>query len=260
MAGNGFPASVACRPDREVFPYTGPGGGVQTGNRKGHSMEFKYETHAHTAEGSKCATIPAEELVRYYKSMGYAGICITDHFLNGNTTVPRDLPWEKRIELYCAGYEKAYAEGKKVGLDVFFGWEYSYDGTDFLTYGLDREWLLKHPLLLDLNVNDYCDLARNEGGFIAHAHPFREDFYIGMIRLLPRKVDAVEVFNACRKGFENRLADEYADNYQLLKTAGSDNHWGKMSGYGGIRLNRRLTDVHDMIDAIKNGEAEIFTA
>lgn len=220
---------------------------------------YKYETHAHTAEVSRCATIPAKELVRFYKSMGYAGICITDHFLNGNTTVPRALPWEERVQLYCTGYEKACAEGEKVGLDVFFGWEYSFQGSDFLTYGLDREWLLKHPYLLDLSVNEYCDLARSEGGFIVHAHPFREDHYIDMIRLLPRKVDAVEVINACRKDFENRLADEYADNYHLLKTAGSDNHWGKMPGYSGIQLTRRFEDVDDMIHAIKNKETEIFS-
>lgn len=221
--------------------------------------KYKYETHAHTAEVSKCARIPAKELVRFYKSMGYSGICITDHFFNGNTTVPKALPWKQRVELYCTGYEKAYEEGKKVGLDVFFGWEYSYLGSDFLTYGLDREWLLKHPRLLELSVNEYCDLARGEGGFIVHAHPFREDYYIDMIRLLPRKVDAVEVNNACRKAFENKLADEYADHYQLLKTAGSDNHWGEMSGYSGIMLPRRLQDVHDMIHAIQDQETEIFT-
>ncbi len=220
---------------------------------------YRYETHAHTAEVSKCASIPAEELVRFYKSMGYGGLFITDHFLNGNTTVPGNLPWKKRVELFCAGYEKAYAEGKKIGMNVFFGWEYSYMGSDFLTYGLDREWLLKHPYLLELDVGEYCDLARRDGGFIVHAHPFREDHYIAMIRLLPRKVDAVEVNNACRKEFENRLADEYADNYQLLKTAGSDNHWGKMRTYSGIQLPRPLKDVDDMIHAIKSGEAEIFT-
>lgn len=221
---------------------------------------YRYETHAHTAEVSKCANIPAVELVRFYKSLGYSGICITDHFLNGNTTVPRELPWKERVELYCIGYEKAYAEGVRIGLNVFFGWEYSYLGSDFLTYGLDREWLLKHPDLLDLSVNEYCDLARREGGFIVHAHPFREDYYIDMIRLLPRHVDAVEVNNACRKDFENRLADEYADNYQLLKTAGSDNHRGKIPRYSGIQLGRRLQDVEDMIKAVKCREIEIFTA
>lgn len=221
---------------------------------------YKYETHAHTAEVSRCATIPAAELVRFYKQLGYSGIFITDHFLNGNTTVPRDLPWKERVERYCEGFEKAYAEGKKIGLDVFFGWEYSYLGSDFLTYGLDKAWLLNHPDLLELSVREYCDFARSEGGFIVHAHPFREDYYIDMIRLLPRNVDAVEVINACRKDFENNRADEYADHYSLLKTAGSDNHWGHMKRYSGIQLSRPLQDVDDMIQAIKNGEVEIFTS
>lgn len=221
---------------------------------------YRYETHAHTAEVSKCATIPAEELVRFYKSQGYGGICITDHFLNGNTTVPGNLLWKERVELYCTGFEKAHAEGRKIGLDVFFAWEYSYQGSDFLTYGLDKAWLLNHPDLLELSVNEYCDFARSQGGFVVHAHPFREDFYIDMIRLLPRSVDAVEVNNACRKDFENNLADEYADHYRLLKTAGSDNHKGKISRYSGIQLPRRLQDVADMIKAIKDGETEIFTA
>lgn len=221
---------------------------------------YKYETHAHTAEVSKCASIPAVELVRFYKQMGYGGLFITDHFLNGNTTVPQQLPWKERVERYCEGYEKAYEEGKRIGLDVFFGWEYSYLGTDFLTYGLDKAWLLNHPDLLELSVKEYCSLVRSEGGFIVHAHPFREDHYIEFIRLNPRDVDAVEVINACRKSFENKLADEYADNYGLLKTAGSDNHWGKMKGYSGIQLDRRLQDVEDMIQAIKKGEIEIFTS
>ncbi|MFP4662053.1 MAG: histidinol phosphatase, partial [Halanaerobiales bacterium] len=95
--------------------------------------KFKYEIHTHTAEGSKCSSISAVELVHFYKEMGYSGICISDHFLNGNTTVPEEISWTERIELFCRGYEKAYTEGRKVGLDVFFGWEYSFRGTDILT-------------------------------------------------------------------------------------------------------------------------------
>lgn len=48
---------------------------------------FKYEMHTHTQEVSMCATIPAAELVQFYKDKGFSGVCITDHFLNGNTSV-----------------------------------------------------------------------------------------------------------------------------------------------------------------------------
>jgi hypothetical protein len=65
---------------------------------------YKYETHAHTSEVSRCSRISAVDLVRFYKGIGFSGLCITDHFLNGNTTVPKDLSWSERIELFCRGY------------------------------------------------------------------------------------------------------------------------------------------------------------
>lgn len=220
---------------------------------------YKYETHAHTSEVSRCSKISAVDLVRFYKDLGFSGLCITDHFVNGNTTVPKELSWSERIELFCRGYEEGYAEGKRIGIDVFFGWEYSYKGTDFLTYGLDKKWLLDHPELLDMDVNTYCDFVHAEGGFIVQAHPFREAYYIDMIRLLPRKVDAVEVDNACRTDFENKLADQYADNYGLLKIAGSDNHVGALDRLCGIQTSKPLSSINDMCKAIIDGKVELFT-
>ena len=186
-------------------------------------------------------------------------MCITDHFFNGNTTVPRELPWAERVDLLCRGYEKAYEEGKRIGIDVFFGWEYSLEGTDFLTYGLDKQWLLDHPEVIDVDINEYCDLVHNYGGFIVHAHPFREADYIAMIRLLPRKVDAVETDNACRTDFENKLADQYADNYQLLKTAGSDNHIGRLDRFSGLQFAKPPQNVEEMIRFIRAGKADLFS-
>lgn len=220
---------------------------------------YKYETHTHTSLVSRCSGITPESLVRYYKHLGYSGIFITDHFLNGNTTVSKELSWQDQIHKFCDGYEKALQEGQSIGIDVFFGLEYSYKGTDFLTYGLDKQWLLNHPDLLTLSLGEYCDLVRAEGGLIAHAHPFREDYYIEMIRLLPRKVDAVEVFNAGRTDFENDCARQYADMYQLKKFAGTDTHHDQQTKLHGIQLKRRIKDEKDMINALIEGETEIFS-
>ena len=219
---------------------------------------YKYETHAHTSEVSRCAVISGVEIVRVYKDLGFSGICITDHFLNGNTTVSLEPSWDEQIAMFCRGYEKAHAEGKRIGIDVFFGWEYTYRGTDLLTYGLDKKWLLEHPEIMDLSMNDYCDLVHLHGGFIVHAHPFREASYIDMIRLLPRKVDAVETVNACRTDFENILADQYADNYGLLKVYGSDNHVGMLDRICGMQSDRRLKSIEEMVSALANDEMEPF--
>lgn len=218
----------------------------------------KYETHVHTSESSACANASGEAQVKFYKSRGYAGIIITDHFFNGNTTVPRDLPWEERVERFCLGYENASKWGKEVGLDVFFGWEYSYMGTDFLTYGLDKEWLIRNPIVTEMDVNSYCDFVRDCGGIIVHAHPFREASYISMIRLLPRKCDGVEIVNSNRTELENRMAALYAENYDLLPFAGSDNHSANQDRLNGVAFDEKITDIKDFVKLVKGKKYRLF--
>lgn len=222
---------------------------------------FKYETHLHTAESSACSIASARDQVDFYAEKGYTGIIVTDHFLNGNTTVPREgLSWKEKIEKFCTGYAKALHRGKQVGLDVFFGWEASFGGTDFLTYGLSPKWLLENEKIMDMPYWDYLRYVRDEGGFIVHAHPFREAGYIiGGIKLKPRDTDAVEIINANRTDFENKMAKEYAKNYGIAPFAGSDNH----ESYGqkklaGIKTKERANSIIDFIDIIRSGEYKMF--
>ena len=67
-------------------------------------MLYKYETHCHTAETSRCARTSGAEMARAYKEMGYTGLIISDHFLNGNTTVDKTLPWEQQVAEFERGY------------------------------------------------------------------------------------------------------------------------------------------------------------
>ena len=45
---------------------------------------YRYETHCHTLPVSACGKATVEDTVRFYKHMGYDGIFITNHFLDGN--------------------------------------------------------------------------------------------------------------------------------------------------------------------------------
>lgn len=219
---------------------------------------FKYDTHVHTCEGSACASASGEAQAMFYKSRDYMGIIITDHFFNGNTTIPNDLSWEEKVERFCLGYENAKKCGDRIGLDVFFGWEYSYKGSDFLTYGLNKQWLLKNPIIMELDVNSYCDFIRDNGGIIVHAHPFREASYISMIRLLPRKCDGCEIINSNRTELENKMAAIYADNYELLPFAGSDNHSAAQERLNGLAFDKPLIDMEDFIKQVKRKQYRLF--
>ena len=225
---------------------------------------YLYETHMHTSEGSACAHNTGSEMARAYAEAGYTGIIITDHFFYGNTAVDRKLPWSDWVEKYCLGYEHAKEEGDKLGLQVFFGWESGYQGTEFLIYGPDKQWLLEHPEIRDATVAEQFRLVHEGGGIVCHAHPFREAPYISEIRLFPEYVDAVEGVNASHSSPAKRSLHQpefnerallYAQEHNFPLTAGSDQHNTDMI-WGGMVFPRKLTDIRDFNRAVLNREVE----
>lgn len=225
---------------------------------------YLYETHMHTAEASACASHSGAAMARAYQESGYTGIIVTNHFFYGNTSVDRSLPWNEWVEAFCKGYESAKAEGDRIGLQVFFGWESGYQGTEFLIYGLDKEWLHAHPLIRDAGIKEQYEMVHQGGGIVVHAHPYREESYIPEIRLYPEYVDAVEGINAmhtspashAHKGAEfNQKAIDYGKKHGLPLTAGSDQHTTAMIG-GGMVFSRKLSDIHDFNRAVLAREAK----
>lgn len=224
---------------------------------------FLYETHMHTSESSACAHNTGAEMAKAYKEAGYTGIIVTDHFFYGNTAVNRRLPWSEWVEQFCLGYEHAREMGEKIGLQVFFGWEAGYHGTEFLIYGLDKEWLLAHPEIKEASVEEQYAIVHEGGGIVSHAHPYREEDYIPEIKLYPEYVDAVEgvnamhsskVSNAHKNPLFNERALAYGREHNLPFTAGSDQHTTRMIG-GGMVFPRKLSDIHDFSRAVLAGEA-----
>lgn len=223
-------------------------------------MSYKYETHMHTSQGSACGRSTGAEMARAHKEAGYTGIFVTDHFFNGNCAVPKELPWEERVELFCKGYEEAKEEGDKIGLDVFFGFEYCFDAADFLVYNLDKEWLKAHPDIDKWEPRKAFATMREDGGFIVHAHPFRERDYINHIHLFPRDVDGVEVMNGGQKAYPlmNERAEIYAMMYELAKTSGSDGHHADDLQMCGVETQVRIEKPADYLGLMKAGELTLM--
>jgi len=222
-------------------------------------MPYLYETHLHTSPVSKCARASVLETLKYYKSLGYAGVFITNHFIDGNISCDRALPYEERIEYYFSDYEKGVELGRELGISVFFGVESSFGGTDFLIYGLDKAWYLSHPEIENMGKTEMLALMAKSGAFIVQAHPFREASYIDHIRLFPRSVHAVETYNANRTDFENDMAEHYAEQYGLIKFAGSDNHTAALQAkLGGMQSDTPLSDELDFIERVRSGDIKPF--
>lgn len=221
---------------------------------------YRYETHLHTLPVSKCARQSVRQNLEFYASLGYDGIFITNHFLDGNINIDKNLPYEEQLEFYFSDYYEALKLSEEIGIKVFLGVEISYRGTDFLIYGLDKEWFLAHPEIMDMKKSEELAFLIENGALVIQAHPYREDRHINHIRLFPRCVHGVEVINASRPDFENAMADAYADAYQLLKIAGSDNHAGNnVKRLAGIETSSPLLNEQDFISRVKSGDITLFT-
>ena len=223
--------------------------------------KYKYETHLHTFPVSKCASVSPRENLEFYKSIGYDGVFITNHFPDGNSYFNNDISYKKQMDFYFSDYEEAVSIGKEIDIKVFLGAELAYHGTDFLVYGPDKTWYLEHPEIMTLKQSEKLTLLRENGALVIQAHPFREADYIDHIRLFPRSVHGVEVINTCRTDFENKMAKLYAQNYKLLEFAGSDNHIGKhIKTLAGMCSDNPLLDELDFVKQVRNGEMHIFTS
>lgn len=228
---------------------------------------YLYETHLHTCQGSLCAHSTGAEMARACKEYGYTGIFVTDHNWGGNTAVDRSLPWEEWVDRFVRGYEEAKAEGERIGLDVFFGYEAGYQGTEFLIYGVDGEWMKGHPQLWEATVEEQYALVHEAGGLVMHAHPFREEPYIPEVRLYPAWVDGVEGVNSAHHmypamGRDKRAFDAsaiaYAKKEGFPMSAGSDIHSDSLFG-GGTAFRRKLRSPADYVQAILRNEDHVMT-
>lgn len=218
-------------------------------------MEYLYETHLHTSEGSACGRVSGADQADLYKRLGYTGIVVTDHFFNGNCAVPRDLPWKERVSLYCAGYRNAKKRGDEIGLQVYFGLETAFHGQEFLLYGLSEEWLAAQEDMLSWSPKEQFERVTADGGFVVQAHPYRMAPYIPKVILYPDCCEAFEVsnaLNAARGADFNKKAQDYAAEHNIHGTGGSDAH-GEVQLRGGMYFEKKWESIADYIAAVRAG-------
>jgi hypothetical protein len=220
---------------------------------------FLYETHMHTAPVSACAASSPAEQVRAYKARGYTGVIITDHFFNGNTGCPAGLSWVEKMAFFFSGYNLAKEEGDLCGLDVFFGLEYNVHGAEFLTYGLSPELVLNNPDMDRFTVAQYSDFVRENGGYLAQAHPYRTAWWIeNSGPAAPHLIDGFEVFNASMPKELNNRAQKFARLHNLPMQAGTDSHFADIPFSSGISLKNKAESIFDIIEALKNKDIEMI--
>ena len=189
---------------------------------------FKYDIHVHSKEGSPCGKDSAVDIARAYAKGGYDGFVLTDHF--GRYLLDLFDSYREAIDNQYRAYCLAREEGERLGLRVFFGIEYRHGVYDFLTFGIDRDFLLRNEDIFEIPFEEYAARVHEVGGLIIQAHPFRK---VGRHPLMIQNsyVDAIEIYNGSHVPYHspypavyNDLAAHYAEVMGLIGTAGSDTH------------------------------------
>ena len=192
--------------------------------------------------------------------MGYDGIFVTNHFMDTSENLKDPDIYRKYVNFFFSDFEEGLKHSKEIDIKVFAGVEVSYEGTDFLIYGLDKEWYLNNPQVVGMTMSKMLSFMMENGALIIQAHPFREDFYIDHIRLFPRHVHGVEIINGRRSESENKMAQVYTQNYDLRRFAGSDNHKvSEQEILAGVCFDSPIIDEKDFVNRVKSNEMRIFS-
>ena len=217
---------------------------------------FLYDTHVHTSYASACAKCTPKEAVRAYKEIGFTGFILTEHFVHGCTSVPKDLDWTTRMNKYYESYLEAKEEADKLDFDVFFGLEHWYKKSkEILVYGVSLEFLIEHPELETVEIDEFAKIIHQEGGILVHAHPHRIRDYIDPdFKPYYEPCDGIEIYNAGDEMDINELALQDAYRLNKIMTSGGDVHRAHLDrkiGKGGMAFPKRLNSIYDFIDHVK---------
>ena len=218
-------------------------------------MEYRYETHCHSAQCSLCAQSSAQALVYAYHKAGYAGLVLTDHFIHGNTAVPRDLPWDERMRRYYEAFLDAKAVAEPLDFDVIFGIEHAYGhGKEVLIYGVELDFLLVNPDIPRLSLDELVERVHQAGGIVIQAHPYRSRWYVDMT-VEPRMdiVDGFEIHNACNDPGEDARTLPLLARKDYILTSGGDIHSDTEPrlATAGVVLPHRVKTSKEFADALK---------
>ena len=168
---------------------------------------MKIDLHCHTIY-SYDGTSSIQSIIKEAKRKGINGIAVTDH---DNTNA-----WKEALE-----------QGEKEGFEIILGEEIKSSKGDILGLfitnhidgkGKDPKWIIQE--------------IKKQNGLVIIPHPFHfgENFK-GALQEYAHLIDGIEIFNGRRpfsKG--DKLAEEFANKYNLIKTGGSDSHYYKTIG------------------------------
>lgn len=225
-------------------------------------MQFSYKTelHAHSLEVSACANANAAYLAGRYLAEGYSALVLTNHWNLETFHSPRytgdPADHRARTAYFFDGIRKAQKAAEATALTVLAGMELRLEAdgkNDYLLYGITEEFVLSHPELQELTLEELSALTRESGILLIQAHPFRD----GMTVVSPALLDGYEVFNG-HDDSRNEIARRMGEVTGKIMTSGSDFHDPENRVSGGIQTKEPIRSSKDLLTVLGHGDYEIL--
>jgi predicted metal-dependent phosphoesterase TrpH len=175
-------------------------------------VSWKVDLHVHTCYSpDSLTTLP--RLIKGCRRVGLDMIAITDH----NTIEGALAAREMAPELIIVGQEIDTTQGELIG------------------------YFLEEQVPEGLSPQEAIVRLKDQGAIVGVSHPFESvrssALARGALLDIIDQIDALEVFNArCLRQRDNRKAEEWAERYGKLRTAGSDAHTVWELGRGFVEL------------------------
>lgn len=217
---------------------------------------FKTELHCHSIDASPCSRLSASELVDIYIKAGYDTVVLTNHFSHFVYDHYKCQSVREYAEIFISAYEKM-KESAGDRLTVLMGAEVRVRSlpNDFLIIGDTAEFLKSTENIFDMTVEELHGECKKRGWLLVQAHPFRN--WITVVN--PAFLDGIEVYNG-HIGHEERnfIAEQWANEYGLIKTSGTDMHYDYVPASGGILTEEKITDMKMLADVLRSGRYELL--
>ena len=222
---------------------------------------YLFDVHVHTAEVSPCVKLPAAKTIDIYADIGYAGVCITDHY--NESVLYEDLnqpTWAKTIEAFQRGYYLAKERGAQKGLTVLYGMEMQvrdYPRNEYLVYGLTADFVVENKDLWQYTLAEMREIANANNALIFQAHPFRNNMVLSPAHLL----DGIEAYNGNpRHNSRNDYAIMTAKTLGYGMVSGSDSHDPGDAGHGGLAFFECPQSEADLVRLLRSKHYALITS
>jgi predicted metal-dependent phosphoesterase TrpH len=189
---------------------------------------MKIDLHSHTKERSGCGRMSEDELVSTAVKVGLDVVSLTDHCSLA--------PKESLVRL----------NDKFAPIRVLGGIELTVSGEDILVFGIHDKRLETH----EWSYPELHAFARERGGFLVIAHPFRYRKEIG-VDIEKYRPDAIEMYS-CNTPLEARdRIQAVALKLDLPSLSNSDAHGTEVLGEYYNVLDGTATDEPELLQMLR---------